>query len=155
VRGLRPRLALTGASVAAVVVLGVVSTAQTLPDTWNFLSSQHSAYADFTKTEPNLVPEFQSLLPASVAGFFAQRVHRGQRFYVQVPEGRFIAGVDYPTAVRTFARYELLPAVEVFDPRAADVVFSIGADPHALGLAYERIERPPDDDRYAVARIRK
>ena len=150
-----PRLALTGGSVLAVVVLAAISTARTLPDTWDFLSSQHAAYADFTKTEPNLVPEFQSLLPASVAGFFSRRVHRGERFYVQVPEGPFIAGVDYPTAVRTFARYELLPAVEVFDPRAADVVLSIGADPNALGLAYARVERPPDDDRYAVARVRR
>jgi hypothetical protein len=48
-------------------------------------------------------------------------------------------------------RYELLPAVEVDDPRDGDIIFSVGASPSALGLRYETIDRGPGG--YVAARV--
>jgi hypothetical protein len=131
--------------------LAAISAGSTLRGSWPLLSGQpHGYYSKLTRGDPNAVPRFQSLLPDSVVRFFSARVRPGEGYYVQVPDGVFIPGVDYPTAVRTFARFELLPAVEVQDPREADVVLSIGADPGLLGLRYERVERTRDG-RYALA----
>jgi hypothetical protein len=149
---LSARTWLAGAAVALVLVLAVVSTARGLPNTWDFLSSQRSAYADLTAAQPNLVPQFQALLPVQAAAFFQARMGHHDRYYVQVAPGTFFTGVDLPTAVRTFARYFLLPAVAVRDPHEADVVLSVGADPRALGLRYARVERDPSG-RYTFARV--
>lgn len=105
-----------------------------------------------TADEPNIVPEYQTLLPTTAGEFFSSRLRRGDRFYVHAGDGTFIAGVDYPTAVRTFARFQLLPAVLVEDPRQADIVLAIAADPTTLGLTLESIERSRDG-RYAIARV--
>ena len=142
------------AAVAVFVAVAAVSTASTFADTYRFLGNQHESYADLTEAEPNIVPEFQTLLPVSAVNFFSSRMRRGDRFYVHAAEGPFIAGVDYPTAVRTFARFQLLPAILVRDPAEADVVLAIGADPAALGLALGRVERSPDG-RYTFARVRQ
>jgi hypothetical protein len=142
------------AAVAAFLVLATVSTGDTIGQTWDFLSSQRESYAELTSAEPNIVPEFQSLLPVDAVNFFSSRMRRGDRFYVLAADGPFIAGVDYPTAVRTFARFQLLPAIAVRDPHDADIVLAIGADPADLGLAYLRVEQSPDR-RYTVARVRR
>jgi hypothetical protein len=148
------RLALVTVLLAGCfLALAAASIGRTIGDTWSFLSNQRSSYADLTRADPNVVPEFQALLPVTAANFFLAHVRRGDRFYLQVQEGPFIAGVDYPTAVRTFARFELLPAIAVTDPAQADVVLSVGADPRALGLDYVRIDRA-GDGRYAAARVR-
>lgn len=136
-----------------VLVLAASSTARTFSGTWSRLSREHQTYAALTKREPNVVPGYEAVLPGSALRFFAARARRGDRFFVQARPGTFIAGVDYPTAVRTLARYELLPAVEVEDPRRADLVLSVGTDPASLGLRYERIERGPDGA--FAARVRR
>jgi hypothetical protein len=141
-------------AVGCFLALGAISTGQTLPDTWDFLSDQRESYADLTAAEPNIVPEFQTLLPVAAVNFFSSRMRRGDRFYLHATEGTFIAGVDYPTAVRTFARFQLLPAVLVRDPQEADVVLAIGADPAALGVPLGKVERSPDG-RYAIARVER
>jgi hypothetical protein len=141
-------------AVGCFLAPGAISTGQTLPDTWDFLSDQRESYADLTAAEPNIVPEFQTLLPVSAVNFFSARMRRGDRFYVHAADGPFIAGVDYPTAVRTFARFQLLPAVLVRDPQEADVVLAIGTDPAGLELPLGRVERSPDG-RYAIARVRR
>ena len=138
--------------VALFFAVAAFSTASTFDDTWRFLDDQHESYADLTAVEPNIVPEFQTLLPVSAVNFFASRMRRGDRFYVHAAEGPFIAGVDYPTAVRTFARFQLLPAILVRDPREADVVLTIGGDPTQLGLRLREVARSPDG-RYAFARV--
>ena len=147
------RVARLGA-LGCFLALAAFSTGRTFGKTWDFLADQRESYADLTRDEPNIVPEFQTLLPVAAVNFFSSRMRRGDRFYVQAAEGPFIAGVDYPTAVRTFARFQLLPAVLVRDPREADVVLAIGADPAALGLRLARVERSPDR-RYAIARVRR
>jgi hypothetical protein len=143
------------ARLAAVVVFlaaAAFSTTWTFDDTWRFLSNQRESYRDLTASEPNIVPEFQTLLPVAAVNFFSSRMRRGDRFYVHAAEGPFIAGVDYPTAVRTFSRFQLLPAVLVRDPAEADVVLAIGADPEELGLRLGEVDRSPDG-RYVLARV--
>jgi hypothetical protein len=142
------RLAVVGCFLA----LAAFSTGRTFGKTWDFLANQRESYRDLTAVEPNIVPEFQTLLPVAAVNFFSARMRRGDRFYVHAAEGPFIAGVDYPTAVRTFARFQLLPAVLVRDPQDADVVLAIGADPAALGLRLGEVERSPDG-RYTIARV--
>jgi hypothetical protein len=95
---------------------------------------------------------FQTLLPTTAVQFFSSRLRPGDRFYVLVDDRPFMEGVDYPTAVRTFARFELLPAIFVENPQQADVVLAIAADPNVLGLTLESIERR-SDGRYAIARV--
>ena len=140
------------ATVVCFLALAAFSIGRTFGNSWSFLGDQRESYADLTAAEPNIVPEFQTLLPVAAVNFFSSRMRRGDRFYVHAAEGPFIAGVDYPTAVRTFARFELLPAVHVRDPAEADVVLAIGADLAQLGLRLADIERSPDG-RYTFARV--
>ena len=140
------------AAVAVFVVLALASTLTTYGDSWSFLSGQRESYADLTASEPNVVPDFQSLIPVEAANFFFAHLHRGERYYLLVREGTFFTGVDLPTAVRTFGRFALLPAVAVQDPREADVVLAVDADPATLGLRYASVDRAAGG-RYAVARV--
>lgn len=145
------RVARLGA-IASFFALAAFSTGRTFDRTWDFMQDQRESYADLTAAEPNIVPEFQTLLPVAAVNFFSSRMRRDDRFYVHAAEGPFIAGVDYPTAVRTFARFQLLPAVLVRDPREADVILAIGADPAQLGLRLRDVARSPDG-RYGIARV--
>ena len=145
----------TALVVAVVVFLGLAlaSTAKDFGGTWSFLSDQHRSYADLTRDEPNVVPEFQTLIPVAAADFFFKNMRRDDRYYLQVQPGTFFTGVDLPTAVRTFGRFYLLPAVAVTDPRKATVVLSVGADPTKLGLRYQGVATA-EGGRYHVARVR-
>lgn len=137
-----------------LLVLALASTLWTLPGTLRFLASQHSAYADLTREQPNVVPQFQGLLPLDTERFFAARLRRGERYYLQVAPGRYFTGVDLPTAVRTFGRFLLLPAIAVTDPRQAEVILSVGTDPRTLGLRLGRVERL-EGRAASVARVRR
>jgi hypothetical protein len=147
------RVALAEAAVLLVAVLAAASVIRTLPDTWSALTREHDTYASLSERDPNIVPGYDAVLPQSALKFFADHAKRGDRFYVQARPGPFMVGVDYPTAVRTLARYELLPAVEVDDPHDADVVFAVGLSPSVLGLRFERVDRKPGG--YAVALVRR
>jgi hypothetical protein len=138
--------------VALFLAFAVLSTLRTLPDTWSFLSGQRSSYADLTAAQPNVVPQFQSLVPVEAGRFFFAHLRRGDRYYLLAEEGTFFAGVDHETAVRTFGRFYLLPAVAVRDPADAEVVLAIGADPRDLDLRYAEVVRAPGG-RYAFARV--
>lgn len=140
--------------VGGFLALAAFSTGRTFGNTWDFLANQRESYAELTAAEPNIVPEFQTLLPVSAVNFFSSRMRRGDRFFVYASDGPFIAGVDYPTAVRTFARFQLLPAIHVRSPEEADVVLAIGADPVGAGVPLERVERSPDG-RYSFARVER
>jgi hypothetical protein len=141
-------------TIGCFFALASFSIGRTFQNTWSFLTSQRERYAHVTADQPNIVPEYQMLLPTTAGEFFSSRMRPGDRFYVHVGDGPFIAGVDYPTAVRTFARFQLLPAVLVEDPRQADVVLAIAADSTVLGVPLENSERS-HDGRYAIARVAK
>jgi hypothetical protein len=151
VRPAAARIAFGEAAVLLVAVLAATSVVRTLPETWSALSRQHDAYAPLSKRDLNSVAGYDAVLPQAALKFFAEHAERGDLFYVQARPGPFIAGVDYPTAVRALMRYELLPAVEVDDPRDGDIIFSVGASPSALGLRYETIDRGPGG--YVAARV--
>jgi hypothetical protein len=84
-------------------------------------------------------------MPGQAVAFADARLHPKDTYYVIAREGTVFAGVDYPTAVRTFTRYALLPAVQVQDPRKADYVIGVGADPGKLDLTYSKVDWDEQD----------
>ena len=137
---------------AALVVAGLalVSAAITFPHSWSWASKQRSSFEGLAS--PELVFKYQQILPGEAVSFAQARLKPKDRYYVLSREGSLFAGVSYPTAVRTFARYALLPAVQVQDPHAADFVVGVGADPGKLGLKYSKVEWDPHGD-LAVAKV--
>jgi hypothetical protein len=96
--------------------------------------------------------KYQQILPGPAVSFVQARLRPKDTYYVLAREGSLFAGVNYPTAVRTFARYALLPSVQVQDPRKADWVIGVGADPGALGLTYSKVDWD-ERDGVAVAKV--
>lgn len=141
----------TAATVCAVIAF--VSSALTLPDTWTWLSQQRSEFDDLTPTDRLQAAGFNGRLPVGGFDFFRANVYRGDSIYVHARPGASVLGVDFPTAARLFARYYLLPAIVVDDPRRATVVVAVGRDPSELGLKYKAVIRA-DGGAFVVARIR-
>jgi len=122
----------------AVAVVAFVSTVITFPHAWSWASDQRSSFEGLAS--PTLVFKYQQLLPEDAVAFARARLKPRDRYYVLARQGSLFAGVNYPTAVRTFARYALLPAVQVQDPHLADYVIGVGADPGTLGLTYSKVD---------------
>jgi hypothetical protein len=122
----------------AVALLAFISAAITLPHAWSWASRQRSSFEGLAS--PTLVFKYQQILPEEAVSFAQARLRPRDRYYVLAREGSLFAGVNYPTAVRTFARYALLPAVQVQDPHEADYVIGVGADPGTVGLKYSKVE---------------
>ena len=139
------------AGAALCAALALASAAITLPDTWRWLADQRSDLADLSPVDRVQAPGFNNRLPVGAFDFFRANVRRGDRVYVLAREGTTVRGVDFPTGARTFARYYLLPAIVVEDPREATVVVAIGRDPTELGLTYKSTLRQDD---FVVSRVR-
>jgi len=126
----------------AAAILALVSAAITVPHAWSWVNGQQSSFQGLASDE--LVFKYQQLLPEEAVVFARARLAPKERYYVLPRPGTApFAGVDYATAVRTFARYALLPAVQVQDPHAADAVVGVGADPGKLGLSYAKVQWDP------------
>ncbi len=138
-----------GATVCAALALG--SSLLTLPDTWRWLSDQHSALQELGPADRVQAPGFNNRLPVGGFDFFRENVRRGDTVYVLARPGTTVRGVDFPTGARTFARFYLLPAIVVDTPQEASVVVGVGRDPKELGLEYESELRKDD---FYVSRIR-
>jgi hypothetical protein len=137
---------------AAALVLAVVSAAITFPRAWSFAGDQRAAFGDLP-SDPTLVFRYQQLLPARSVAFVRERVRAKERYFLLASGGTTsVVGVPAETATRTFARYALLPAVQVRDVRDADVVVALGRDPASLGLRYASVDRDVATG-IAVARI--
>jgi hypothetical protein len=121
-----------------IAALAFVSAAITFPHAWSWASGQGSSFEGLSS--PTLVFKYQQILPEEAVSFVDARLRPRDRYYVLAPQGSLFAGVSYPTAVRTFARYALLPAVQVQDPHAADYIIGVGADPGTLGLKYSSVD---------------
>ena len=134
----------------AIAALALGSAAITFPQSWSWASNQRSSFEGLAS--PELVFKYQQILPAEAVSFAQARLHPKDTYYVLAHGGSLFAGVDYPTAVRTFARYALLPAVQVLDPRAADFIIGVGADPGKLGLKYSKVEWDPNGG-FVVAKV--
>jgi hypothetical protein len=139
------------AGVAVCAVLAAVSALLTLPDTWRWLSEQHHDSAELTAADRYQAAGFNNRLPVGGFDFFRANVKRGDEVFVWSRPGTSVRGVDFPTAARTFARYYLLPATIVEEPRDATVVVAIGRDPKELGLRYKSVL---EQGGFTVARVR-
>lgn len=131
-------------------MVALVSAAITFPHSWSWATDQQSSFEGLTS--PELVFKYQQIFPGEAVAFVAARVRPKETYYVLSREGTVFAGVDYPTAVRTFTRYALLPAVQVQDSAKADYVIGVGADPGKLGLTYSKVEWD-ERDGVAVAKV--
>lgn len=143
---------MTRAVAAAVALIATASIVITFPKSWSFASDERASFAGVAAS-PTLVFRYQQLLPADAVTFVRQRLRPKERYFVLPREGTLFAGVSYPTAVRTFARYALLPAVQVDDPKDADAVIGIGVDPGTLPLHYSTVEWDPAKSGVVVAVI--
>jgi hypothetical protein len=140
------------ALVVVCAALAFVSAALTLPDTWRWLSTQHSELRELTPVDRYQAAGFNNRLPVGGFDFFRTHVRRGDRVFVLARPGTSLRGVDFPTATRTFARYYLLPATVVDDLADATVVVAVGADPRGLGRTYMSVISE-DNGTFTVARI--
>src|SRR5258708_40002882 len=103
------------AAVPAVAALALLSAAITFPHAWSWASSERSSFEGLAS--PEIVFKYQQLLPEEAVIFARAHLRAKERYYVLPRDaGALFAGVSYPTAVRTFARYALLPAVQGQDP---------------------------------------
>lgn len=144
--------AVHAALAAGFVLLALASVAKTLPPTWQWLGEQRAASEALTEVDRIEAPGYNSFLPVEAYNWFRANLRADDRYYLLAPAGRSFRGVDLPTASRTFARYYLLPALLVEDPRKATIVLSLGPRPEALGLRYVRVERYPRS-RWSLARV--
>jgi hypothetical protein len=142
----------TRALVAACAALALLSAALTLPNTWRWLSDQHSELAELTAVDRYQAAGFNNRLPVGAFDFFRANVKRGDRVYVLARPGTSLRGVDFPTAARTFARYYLLPATVVDEVSEATVIVAIGENPRALGPKYTSV-LTEENGTFVVARI--
>jgi hypothetical protein len=117
-------------AVAAAVVLALVSAWHSGAHMWQRVQNDYRTYSPYTPTERKHAAATAFGLDGDIFDFYADFLGRGDRFYVQVDAGH------NPDAVRMFAGYYLLPAVEVGDPSRATVVISYWTDPGTLGIHY-------------------
>jgi hypothetical protein len=138
------------ASAVAALLVAVGSGVNDFPGTWDWLSSQHADFAHLSPTERRQEPGTAQLLPVDAFDFFRSKLRDGDRYYVAARRGGFETGVDRATASRIFARYYLLPAIQVDAPNDADVVFTVGLEPKSLGVKLGRIEKFGGGNYYAA-----
>lgn len=121
-------------AVLAVVAIALASGLKDLSGTWGWLTEQHRQFAGLSATDREQEPGTSQLLPVDAFDFFRSQLKEGDRYYIAVTHGGFASGVDRATAGRIFGRFYLLPAVQVDAPAKADVVLTVGVDPHTLGV---------------------
>jgi hypothetical protein len=141
------------AAAVAALVVALGSGINDFPVTWDWLSSQHDQFAPLSARERAQEPGTAQLLPVDAFDFFRSKLHDGDRYYIAAKRGGFETGVDRATASRIFARYYLLPAIQVVEPAEADIVFTVGVDPKSLGVPLARVQKFAGGNYYA-ARVR-
>jgi hypothetical protein len=138
---------------AAALLVALGSAVNDFPVTWDWLSDQHAQFAPLSARERAQEPGTAQLLPVDAFDFFRSKLRDGDRFYIAAKRGGFQTGVDRATASRIFARYYLLPAVQVDAPEDADIVFTVGVSPKSLGVPLGRVQKFSGGNYYA-ARVR-
>jgi hypothetical protein len=141
------------ASAVAALLVALGSGINDFPVTWDWLSSQHAEFAHLSPAERRQEPGTAQLLPVEAFDFFRSKLRDGDHYYIAAKRGGFETGVDRATASRIFARYYLLPAIQVDAPDEADVVFTVGVDPKSLGVRLGRVQKFGGGNYYA-ARVR-
>jgi hypothetical protein len=150
----RARIALSTATALATLAVALVSGLEELPGTWRWLSVQRSQLAPLSAQERAQEPGTAQLLPVAAFDFFRSKLRGSDRYYLAVTRGTFTAGVDRATAGRIFGRFYLLPAIQVEAPADADVVLTVGIDPHSLGVPLGPIAKFSGGN-YFAARVQR
>jgi hypothetical protein len=140
--------------VGLFLALALVSSAWRFWPTWDYLSKQRSQFGGFSALDRRQEPGYANALPVDAFEFFRAHLQRGDRYYVAATPGGYIPGVDRPTALRTFARYYLLPAIQVEQPQLADAVLTVGVLPDSLGVPVEGTAQDGSSPFY-FARVRR
>jgi hypothetical protein len=138
----------------AACAIALASGLKELPGTWNWLSGQHDQFAQLSPQERAEEPGTAQFLPVDAFDFFRARLREGDRYYLAVTRGHFVTGVDRATAARIFSRFYLLPAIQVDAADKADVVLSVGIDPHSLGVRLGRVAKFSGGNYFAARVIR-
>jgi hypothetical protein len=149
----RARTASFAVAAVAALAVALASGVKDLPRTWDWLSGQRAQFAPLSAQERAQEPGTAQFLPVDAFDFFRAELGSGDRYYLAVTKAGFTTGVDRATAARIFARFYLLPAIQVAAPRAADVVLTVGIDPHSLGLSLGQVAKYPGGN-YFAARVR-
>ena len=147
----------TASSAAAVAALAIAlgSGVKELPGTWRWLSGQRAQFSGLSAQERAQEPGTAQFLPVDAFDFFrAQLLGARDTYYLAVTKGGFTTGVDRATAARIFGRFYLLPAIQVVAPERANVVLTIGIDPHSLGLPLAAVAKFSGGN-YFAARVRR
>ena len=137
----RARTALPAAAALAAFAIAFASGVKELPGTWNWLSGQRTQFEHLSAQERAQEPGTAQFLPVDAFDFFRAGLQMGDRYYLAVTRGQFVTGVDRATAARIFGRFYLLPAIQVDAPQQADVVLTVGVDPHTLGVSLGPVEK--------------
>jgi len=143
---------LGAAAAAAALAVAFASGVKDYHGTWRWLSGQRSQFAKLSAQDRAAEPGTAQLLPVDAFDYFRARLHRGDCYYLAVEPGAFVAGVSREQAGRIFGRYYLLPAVQVETPAKADVVLTVGVDPHTLGVPVGPVQKFAGGN-YFVARV--
>ena len=138
----------------AVLAVALASGLKELPGTWRWLSEQRSQFAHFTAQEREQEPGTAQLLPVDAFDFFRTKLSEGERYYLAVTPGGFTSGVDRAACARIFGRFYLLPAVQVGTPQEAQVILTVGVDPHSLGVPLGPVEKFSGGN-YFAARVQR
>jgi hypothetical protein len=125
-----------------MVAAALATVATALPRSWDYLSSQEHAYGSLTAGQRERLPGYAIGVPVRYLDFFGRELRRGDRYYLYVGDVSAPGsppGVEPAAAVHAYARFYLLPATEVSDPAAADVVLGFGVPPSEVSLRGRRI----------------
>ena len=128
------------AAVALFLAIAVFSVLNTYRFSWIVMRSDRITYDDLTPDGRVHAPGDNIPLRMDIFDWYRQHLRPGDRYFLQV-KNRAFGTVDYKTAVETFGRFYLLPAVLVDDPLHATVILTWDADPHAIGLPYTRVDQ--------------
>jgi hypothetical protein len=150
----RARIPLCTAAALATLAVALGSGLKELPGSWRWLSGQREQFAGLSPQERAQEPGTAQLLPVDAFDFFRSKLRNGDRYYLAVTRGSFTTGIDRATAGRIFGRFYLLPAIQVAAAASADVVLTVGIEPHSLGVQLGPVAKFPGG-KYFVARVQR
>ena len=134
------------ALVVVCAALAFLSAALTLPDTWRWLSSQHSELRELTPVDRYQAAGFNNRLPVGGFDFFRTHVRRGDRVF---DVGRMVGELQHSFMVATGRKSRAEPFISYFFheysshfPKPGAAFASITARaPFYMGLNHLRIAR--------------
>lgn len=119
-----------------VVLLLVCSIAFGLPEALRAMRDAYEAAAGLSDLQREQAYGAAVPLNMEIFDFYKRQLRQDDRYYMQVLNGPFSTFADKRTVVTKVGNLYLLPALQVQDPRQADVILSFDEDPATLGLRY-------------------